>query len=97
MLPDSRSNWGYRSWPFQPDAESGAKEGAYVYDHERVTELVLMAQQETDPDKRKEYYQEIDCIWNEELPALTTASPSMVIAKSPSPAGPRLGSQRRPR
>jgi peptide/nickel transport system substrate-binding protein len=83
MLPDGAGNWGYRSWPFYPDKETGKKEGAYVYDNARVNELIRMAQKETDPEKRKQYYQEVDCIWNEEIPAITTASPSALVAKSP--------------
>ena len=82
LLSTSKNNWGYRSWPFQPDAATGIKEGAAIYNNPRVDELILMAQKETDPEKRKEYYQEVDCIWNEELPAITTASPSALIAKS---------------
>lgn len=82
MDPASTSNWGYRSWPEVPNAETGRKEGAYIYDNPRVNELIALAKVETDPQKRIEIYQEIDCIWNEELPAFMTASPSFVAAKS---------------
>jgi ABC-type transport system substrate-binding protein len=82
LLPDSKSNWGYRTWPFTPDPNTGKKVDAWVYDNPRMTELLGLASAETDPEKRKEYFQEIDCIWNEELPAFMTASPSLVAAKS---------------
>ncbi|NLE43471.1 MAG: hypothetical protein GX620_02015, partial [Chloroflexi bacterium] len=64
MLPNSTSNWGYRSWPFYPDKDAGKKLDAWIYDNPRVNELIAMAQKETDPEKRKQYYQEVDCIWN---------------------------------
>jgi peptide/nickel transport system substrate-binding protein len=75
-------NWGYRSWPFAVDPETGEKPNPYYYENERVIELLNMARVESDPEKRTEYFQEIDCIWNEELPALMTASPMFVAAKS---------------
>lgn len=82
MDPESTSNWGYRSWPEVPDSETGRKPNAYIYDNPRVNELITQARVETDAQKRVEIYQEIDCIWNEELPAFMTASPSFVAAKS---------------
>jgi peptide/nickel transport system substrate-binding protein len=82
LLPDSQANWGVRSWPFPPNPDTGLKDDPYVYDNPRVNELLGLAAAETDPEQRKEYFQEIDCIWNEELPALMTASPSFVAAKS---------------
>ena len=82
LLPDSKGNWGYRASPIVPDAATATKKGAWIYDNPRVNELVLMAQKETDPEKRKGYYQEIDCIWNVEHPAFATASPSFLIGTS---------------
>jgi peptide/nickel transport system substrate-binding protein len=82
LTPGSNSNWGYRSWPFPANPDTGVKDDAWYYDNPRVTELLELQAVETDPEKRKEYFQEIDCIWNEELPAFMTASPSFVAAKS---------------
>jgi len=67
----------------KPDADTGRKEGAWIYDNPRINELVLMAQAETDAAKRTEYYQEIDCFINAELPFFMTASPSFLIGTSP--------------
>jgi ABC-type transport system substrate-binding protein len=80
--PDSGSNFGYRGWPFDTDPASGVKEGAWIYNNERIAELVPMAISESDPQKRIEIYQEIDCIWNQEFPAMSTASPSYMVAKT---------------
>jgi len=82
MLPDSRGNWGYRSWPERPDPTTGEKSPEWVYDNPRVNELLDLAAKETDPQKRMEYFQEIDCIWNVEHPALVTASPMFLAAKT---------------
>jgi ABC-type transport system substrate-binding protein len=82
LTPGSNSNFGYRTWPFEPDPTTGLKPDPWYYDNPRVTELLDLAASETDPAQRAEYFQEIDCIWNEELPAFMTASPSFVAGKS---------------
>ena len=82
ISPDSTSNWGYRSWPEKPDPNTGRKENAIYYTNPALPDLIAQARVETDPQKRIEIYQQIDCIWNEDLPALMTASPSFVAAKS---------------
>ena len=41
-----------------------------------------MTAKETDPAKRTKYFQEIDCILNEEIPYFVTAAPSFVLSKS---------------
>jgi len=80
--PESKANWGYRGWPFEQDKDTGLKPDAYFWTHPRIPELVAKARVESDPQKRIEIYQEIDCIWNAELPAIATASPSFMAAKS---------------
>ncbi|MBX3012156.1 MAG: ABC transporter substrate-binding protein [Caldilineaceae bacterium] len=82
MTEDSTSNWGYRSWPEAPDAGTGLKPTAEDYTNPALPALIEQAKIESDPQKRIEIYQQIDCIWNEDLPALMTASPSFVAAKS---------------
>jgi peptide/nickel transport system substrate-binding protein len=81
ITEDSGANWGYRSWPFAPNAD-GIKEGAVRYTNPELPALIEQALVETDPDKRIEIYQQIDCIWNNDLPAFMTASPSFLAAKS---------------
>ena len=81
LRPGQSSNAGYRSWPARPDA-AGVKEGAWYWENPRVTELLDLAKVESDPAKRTAYFQEIDCIWNEELPSLTTVAASIMGAKS---------------
>jgi ABC-type transport system substrate-binding protein len=82
LTPDSPTNVGYRGWPFRPDPDTGLKPDPYYYDNPRVAELLVLAAEETDPEVRKTYFQEIDCIWNVELPSLMTASPSFLIGTS---------------
>jgi ABC-type transport system substrate-binding protein len=82
LRPGQSSNAYYRSWPEAPDAD-GKKPTAPYYNNPRVTELLDKAKVESDPEKRKAYFQEIDCIWNQELPSLTTAAASNMVAKSP--------------
>ena len=79
---DSTSNVSYRSWPEKPDATTGLKPTAEYYTNPALPDLIAQAEIETDPQKRIEIYQQIDCIWNEELPAFMTASPPFVVAKS---------------
>lgn len=81
LRPGQSSNAGYRTWPVRPDA-NGVKEGAWYWDNPRVTELLDLARVESDPAKRTAYFQEIDCIWNQELPSFTTAAASIMGAKS---------------
>jgi ABC-type transport system substrate-binding protein len=82
LRPGQSSNAYYRTWPVKPDAD-GKKPGALYYDNPRVTELLDKAKIESDPEKRKAYFQEIDCIWNQELPSFTTVAASNMAAKTP--------------
>ncbi len=79
--PTSTANWGYRTWPEPPGAD-GRKKPGWVYDNPKMTELFKQGARESDPAKRTAIYQQIDCIWNEEMPAIPIASPSFMIAKS---------------
>ncbi|MBI3942217.1 MAG: ABC transporter substrate-binding protein, partial [Chloroflexi bacterium] len=80
--PKSTANMGYRTWPVAPGAD-GKKQGVdWVYDNPKMTELYKQGKEESDPQKRIAIYQQADCIWNEEFPAIMTASPSFVVAKS---------------
>lgn len=81
ITEDSNTNWAYRSWPVSPNAE-GVKEGVVRYTNPDLPALIEQALVETDPDKRIEIYQQIDCIWNNDLPAFMTASPSFIAARS---------------
>ena len=82
MLPESTSNWAYRTWPVRPDATTGKKAGVKPYENKRIVELLDLQAKETDPAKRKAYFQEIDCLYNNDLPALTTAAASFLIGTS---------------
>lgn len=82
ITEDAGSNWGHRSWPENPNSDSGLKENAVRYTHPDLPGLIERALVETDPEARVEIYQEIDCIWNNDLPAFMTASPSILAAKS---------------
>ena len=54
----------------------------WKYDNPRVQELFALTAKETDPEQRTKYFQEIDCILNQEIPYFTTASPSFILSKS---------------
>ncbi len=82
ITEDSGANWGYRSWPEAPNPETGVKDNAVRYTSPELAALIEQARVETDPQARIEIYQQIDCIWNEELPAFMTASPSFLAARS---------------
>lgn len=78
---DAGSNFGARGWPtfwetFKPDPDG------YIYKNERVDELLAQGMKETDFEKRKAIYQELDCIYNQELPAISTVAPADLMAKS---------------
>ena len=83
LIPDSKSNWGYRNHPFPPDPTTNMKEGVWYWTDDRVTELLAQAKVELDVEKRTEMFQEIDCILNQENPVFMTASSSLVFGKSP--------------
>ena len=55
----------------------------WKYENARVSELFALTAKETDPEKRTKYFQEIDCILNQEIPFFTTAAPSFILSKSP--------------
>jgi len=82
--PTSTTNsgvWGCPdSWGSIP-AEEFLKT-CWKYENARVSELFSMTAKETDPAKRTQYFQEIDCILNQEIPFFTTAAPSFVLSKS---------------
>jgi len=82
LTDGAKTNCGYRGMPFEADPDTGLRPNPYYWSTPRMNELVEMAAVETDPEKRIEIYQEIDCIWNEELPSFMTASPSFVAARS---------------
>ena len=82
ITEDAGSNWGHRSWPENPNPDTGNKENAVRYTHPDLPGLIEQALAETDPEARVAIYQEIDCIWNHDLPAFMTASPSILAAKS---------------
>ena len=82
ITPGSGTNWGHRSWPEAPNPETGLKDNAVYFEHPDLPPLLEAARSETDPDARVEIYQQIDCIWNETLPAFQTASPSFLAARS---------------
>jgi len=54
----------------------------WKFDNPRVQELFALTAKETDPEQRTKYFQEIDCILNQEIPYFTTASPSFILSKS---------------
>ena len=80
LLADS-GNYYTRTWPFKPGAD-GKKPNAPLYDNKRVVELLGLGKLEMDPAKRTKIFQEIDCIWNDELPAITMAAASNMVGKS---------------
>ncbi len=63
----------FTSWNFPPD---GANTGHYQND--RVDELYMMGQATSDLDERREIYQEIAQIWNDEVPWIINHSPNTV-------------------
>ena len=78
---DATSNFGARGWPtfwttFKPDP------AGYIYKNAKLDELIVQGMKETDFEKRKALYQQVDCIWNEELPAITTIAPADLMASS---------------
>jgi peptide/nickel transport system substrate-binding protein len=82
ITPGRGENWGYRSWPESPNPATGRKDNAVDYTNPALPALIEQALVETDPAARTEIYQQIDCIWNEDLPAFMTASPSILAARS---------------
>ena len=40
LTPGNAANWGYRSWPFPPNPDTGRKDDPYLYDNPRVNELL---------------------------------------------------------
>jgi len=79
--PESTSNLGLRGTPaYWEDFDH--IEGAYYYDNPRVNELLVQGMEETDPEERIKIYQEIDCIWNEEIPTFTTVFANALGARS---------------
>jgi peptide/nickel transport system substrate-binding protein len=78
---DASNNLGARGWPsfwetFKPDPTG------YIYNNAKVDELLDQGMKETNFEERKLIYQQIDCIWNEELPAITTVAPADLMARS---------------
>ena len=54
ISPDSTTNWGYRSWPEAPNAETGLKDNAVYFEHPDLPALIEAARSETDPEARVE-------------------------------------------
>ena len=79
--PESTRNWGYMGYPFEAGPD-GMKDPDWVYENPRLSELKEMALKETDPEKLKAIFQEVDCIWNEEQPALQLVAPPSYEATS---------------
>jgi len=77
--PTSQTNAGVWGWP-APAAE-GLKEG-WKYENQKVLDLFAQTAKETDPDKRTELFQQIDCEFNKDIPFFETAAPSFILAKS---------------
>jgi len=83
--PTSKTNagmWGCPdSWNPEITLEEALKT-CWKYENPRVQELFALTAKETDPEKRIKYFQEMDCIFNQELPVFTTAAPSFILSKS---------------
>ena len=68
----------------------------WLYENPRVQELFALTAKETDPEKRIKYFQEMDCIFNQELPVFTTAAPSFTLEQEQAAAGRGLAERRQP-
>jgi peptide/nickel transport system substrate-binding protein len=83
--PTSKTNsgmWGCPdAWNSSIKLEDALKT-CWKYENARVSELFGLTAKETDPAKRTKYFQEIDCILNQEIPFFTTAAPSFILSKS---------------
>jgi peptide/nickel transport system substrate-binding protein len=83
--PTSSTNagmWGCPdAWNTDIPKEQALKT-CWLYQNPRVQELFALTAKETDPAKRTQYFQEIDCILNEEIPFFETAAPSFILSKS---------------
>jgi peptide/nickel transport system substrate-binding protein len=83
--PTSKTNsgmWGCPdAWNPSISLEQALK-ACWKYENARVSELFSLTAKETDPAKRTKYFQEIDCILNQEIPFFTTAAPSFILSKS---------------
>jgi ABC-type transport system substrate-binding protein len=83
--PTSKTNagmWGCPdSWNPEITLEDALKT-CWKYENPRVQELFALTAKETDPEKRIKYFQEMDCIFNQEIPVFTTAAPSFILSKS---------------
>jgi peptide/nickel transport system substrate-binding protein len=83
--PTSSTNAGMWGCPdaWNPDIpKEQAFKTCWLYTNPRVQELFTLTAKETDPAKRTQYFQEIDCILNQEIPFFETAAPSFVLSKS---------------
>jgi peptide/nickel transport system substrate-binding protein len=83
--PTSKTNSGMWGCPdsWDPNIKlEDAQKTCWKYENARVSELFALTAKETDPAKRIKYFQEIDCILNEEIPFFVTAAPSFVLSKS---------------
>jgi len=78
--PNSQTNAGVWGCPDQYDTDKWNT--CWKYENARVQELFGLTAKETDPAKRTKYFQEIDCILNQEIPFFTTAGPSFILSKS---------------
>jgi peptide/nickel transport system substrate-binding protein len=81
MKSDSSNNFGARGIPGWWVANK-VQPGAWVYKNDKADQLLTQGQTEVDPAKRAAIYQQVDCIWNEDLPAIQFAFASDLMAKS---------------
>jgi len=77
----STQNVGYFHYPW-PAGKDGKKAPDWVYKNARVDELLDLAKKETNLDKRKADFQEIDCIYNQDPLWLPIALPNLNGAQS---------------
>jgi peptide/nickel transport system substrate-binding protein len=77
----TRWQWTYGGWDGEPDSRYTMQEGAPTnwnsWVHPRVQELLIEGIQRTDPEQRKEVYDEIQEIVAEEVPMLFFSHPTL--------------------
>ena len=78
--PNSSTNAGKWGCPDQYDSVKA--KNCWNWENKRVSELFALTAKETDPAQRTKYFQEMDCILNQEIPFFTTAAPSFILSKS---------------
>jgi len=81
MKSDGVSNFGMRGIPKYWETLKNDP-SLWHYKNDKADELLAQGLKETDPEKRKAIYQQVDCIWNEEMPAVVTVFPAEILATS---------------